>query len=136
MLKTYSLYGLNVVNDLQFPFLTPLKNCSNPDIIVKRNDELLLNSNIDPYSTLNDLNIKTGNIENRYYKCKISNGSLIEYKLKDNNDNIALLINSCICHSHSLCSREVTSPTCNEFFIKKFKNKKYQLALAGLGSHL
>ena len=49
--------------------------------------------NIESNETISHLNINKGRVENIFYKCKISNGFLIEYKLKKNHNNLSLLLN-------------------------------------------
>lgn len=89
----YSLYGNIVKSDLNIPFLEPIKSDINADIIIKLNSNLKFNKEIPFNETLNSLNLRTASVENRYYKCVIQDGSLIEYKFKEKMNNIASLIN-------------------------------------------
>lgn len=93
MLYTYSLYGLQVQLDFSFPFLEPLSNNTKPNITVSCDNSLQLNHSIELNETLSDLNLRDANIENRYYKCIIKDGSSIKYKFKESLHNNSLLIN-------------------------------------------
>ena len=92
MSYSYRLYGLNVQSDINLPFLRSKESHNNFDLILRNKADLKFTKDIALDETLSDLSLKTANIENRYYKCKISNGSLIEYKFKEE-ENISLLMN-------------------------------------------
>lgn len=89
----YSLYGLNVECDFSFPFLTPLNQTRNIELTIKHKPNLKFNHKIRSQETISNLSISNANIENKYYKCIITNGSLIEYKFKKKESNISLLMN-------------------------------------------
>ena len=93
MSYSYNLYGLNVLVDFPVPFLNPSESNNNFDLIIKNKACLKFTIDIAQNETLSDLSLKTANIENRYYKCRISNGSLIEYKFKEEKRSISLLMN-------------------------------------------
>lgn len=93
MYYNYSLYGLNVQIDFSLPFLDPLESCNSFDLVIRNKADLKFTKDIAQDETLSDLNLKTANIENRFYKCRISNGTLIEYKFKEEEGNISLLMN-------------------------------------------
>ena len=95
MVYSYSLYGLIVQSDFCIPFLQQYKNEveSKFDVIIKHDSSIDFEKNLSLNETLSDLNLSIGNIENRYYKCRIINGHRIEYKFKDKSNNISLLIN-------------------------------------------
>ena len=95
MIYSYSLYGLNVQTDFSLPFLNPSESNVNFDLVVRNNANLKFTKDKDiaQNETLSDLSLKTANIENKYYKCKVLNGSLIEYKFKVEKGNMSLLMN-------------------------------------------
>lgn len=95
MIYSYSLYGLNVQTDFSLPFLNPSESNGNFDLVVRNNANLKFTKDKDiaQNETLSDLSLKTANIENKYYKCKVLNGSLIEYKFKEEKGNMSLLMN-------------------------------------------
>ena len=93
MSYSYKLYGLNVLVDFPVPFLNPSESNNNFDLIIKNKACLKFTIDIARNETLSDLSLKTANIENKYYKCRILNGSLIEYKFKEEKRSIPLLMN-------------------------------------------
>ena len=93
MSYSYKLYGLNVLVDFPLPFVNPSESNNNFDLIIKNKACLKFTIDIAQNETLSDLSLKTANIENRYYKCRILNGSLIEYKFKEEKRSISLLMN-------------------------------------------
>lgn len=95
MLYSFSLYGLHVQTDFDLPFLNPLESNDNIDLVIRNKNSLKFKKDKDiaQNETLSDLNLKTANIENKYYKCKVLNGSLIEYKFKEEKWSISLLMN-------------------------------------------
>lgn len=93
MSYSYKLYGLNVLVDFPLPFVNPSESNNNFDLIIKNKACLKFTKDIPQNETLSDLSLKTANIENRYYKCRILNGSLIEYKFKEEKRSTPLLMN-------------------------------------------
>lgn len=93
MSYSYSLYGLNVQTDFSLPFLEPSKSSNDFDLIIRNKPSLRFAKDLAQNETISDLNLVTANIENRYYKCRILNGSYIEYKFKEKKENISLLMN-------------------------------------------
>ena len=93
MSRFYNLYGQTVQCDLEIPFLKSQDSKKNPDIIVRQNKKLRFLENIESNETISHLNVNKGRVENIFYKCKISNGFLIEYNLKKNHNNLSLLLN-------------------------------------------
>ena len=95
MLYSFSLYGLNVQTDFDLPFLNPLESNDNFDLVIRNKASIKFkkDKDISHNETLSDLSLKTANIENKYYKCKVLNGSLIEYKFKEEKGDISLLMN-------------------------------------------
>lgn len=95
MSYSYSLYGLNVQTDFSLPFINPSESNVNFDLVVRNKASLRFTKDKDiaQNETLSDLSLKTANIENKYYKCKVLNGSLIEYKFKEEKGNMSLLMN-------------------------------------------
>ena len=90
---SYSLYGLHVQTDFDLPFLNPSESNDNFDLVIRNKAGLKFTKDIAQNETLSDLSLKTANIENKYYKCKVLNGSLIEYKFKVEKGNMSLLMN-------------------------------------------
>lgn len=93
MIYQYSLYGLVINCDFPFPFLKPLKHLRDASLIIKEDSRLRFSKKIDSKDTISNLNLRSATIENRFYKCKITDGSLIKYKFKENQNNLSLLIN-------------------------------------------
>lgn len=93
MINKYSLYGIDIDCDFPFPFLKPLKHSRNANLIIKKDSRLRFSKKINFKDTISNLNLKSATIENRFYKCKITEGSLIRYKFKENQNNLSLLIN-------------------------------------------
>ena len=95
MSYSYSLYGLLVQTDFRIPFLDSIESIENSyiDLVIKGEASLKFKEDMLPGETLSDLNLKTANIENKYYKCKIFDGSLIKYRFKEKEGNINLLLN-------------------------------------------
>ena len=93
MSYSYSLYGLLIQTDFCLPFLDPIQSDKSFDLIIKNDTALEFKKDILQDETLSDLNLKIANIENKYYKCKIFDGSLIKYRFKEKKENIALLLN-------------------------------------------
>jgi len=74
--------------------LDPLESCNNFDLVIRNKANFKFTEEIAQNETISDLSLKTANIENRFYKCRISNGTLIEYKFKEVEEgNISLLMN-------------------------------------------
>lgn len=93
MSYSYSLYGLNIQTDFLIPFLDFIESNDNFDLIIRNDGSLEFDQNIAPDETLSDLSLKTANIENKYYKCKVLKGSYIHYRFKEKKENISLLMN-------------------------------------------
>lgn len=93
MSYSYSLYGLKIQTDFHIPFLESIEPNINVDLFIRNDADLEFDRNMSPDETLSDLNLRTANIENKYYKCKVLKGSYIYYKFKEKEENIALLMN-------------------------------------------
>ena len=94
-MQNFYLYGLVVKSEIDFLYLSKIKNTIKPDINIKINNNLIskIDNHNKPSETFNFLNVNDGFIENKYFICVIKEGKTIELKVKVDIDDLNFISN-------------------------------------------